>query len=99
MRVVQPHTLLHPPVDFMAPPRPTAIEPSSLSVDVDVARGPNLTGEVRPADLDAGSARDVVKLANRVGRRRPTRIDGMPNMQRPEQHGGNAVEEARRCAK
>src|SRR6266566_2539054 len=36
---------------------------------------------------------------NRVERRRPTRIDGMPNMQRPEQHVGNAVEEARRCAK
>ena len=48
------HTLLHPPVDFMAPPRPTAIERSSLSVDVDVARGPNLTGEVRPADWTQG---------------------------------------------
>lgn len=47
------HTLLHPPVDF-APARPTAVEWSSVSVDADTARGPNLTGEVRPLDWTQG---------------------------------------------
>jgi hypothetical protein len=45
-------------------PRPTAIEWSSVSVDADAARDPNLTGEARPLDWIEGPHEGVVKLTN-----------------------------------